>query len=364
MTIPARPSKAIVLFGVICLAALTASRVHADQVTAKGTVLQGKVTGVSATGVTLETDYGKGAIEIPWKNVEDVTTEGSVQVLYGEGETITAPLRGYRDGKLLVGSDVATATAIDPSALTVGTAIGAAGPGWQDRMRDYWRYWDGSFDVGFNLQDATTDTTGFSIGFATVRTKAPTRFTLAGNYRYGTQKPKDETQTITEDRAFGLVRGDYDLTKRLYAFASGDATYDAIQHLSIRGVPKLGLGYTVWEEKLDEKRRNFVSVEAGGAYVYEAFFGPEHDDFFAVAFGAAAGYYLPYGAIFSARVDYLPSVSDFTGDYLLRGEAGLTLPVVDPIALKLGILDEYDSTPAEGTDGNALYFTSALSLLW
>jgi hypothetical protein len=148
MMIPARPSRIIILLGMACAAALAARRAHADQVTAKGTVLQGKVTGVSAAGVTLETDYGKGAIEIPWKNIEDVTTEGNVQVLYGEGETTTAPLRGYRDGKLLVGSDAATATAIDPSALTVGTPLGAEGPqlagpdarllallGWQLRCR-------------------------------------------------------------------------------------------------------------------------------------------------------------------------------------------------------------------------------------
>ena len=60
----------------------------------------------------------------------------------------------------------------------------------------------------------------------------------------------------------------------------------------------------------------------------------------------------------------MPAIEDFTGDYLLRGAAGLTLPVVDPIAVKLGILDEYDSTPADGAQANALYFTSALSLLW
>jgi hypothetical protein len=164
------------------------------------------------------------------------------------------------------------------------------------------------------------------------------------------------------------VRGDYELTARFYSFASGDATYDAIQRLSIRGVPKLGLGYLVWEEKLDETRRNFFSVEAGGAWVYEKYFrdprDQDHRDFFAVFFGAGVGYYLPYGAIFSAHVDYLPAIEDFTGDYLLRGEAGLTLPVVDPIAVKLGILDEYDSTPADGAQANALYFTSALSLLW
>ena len=51
MTIPASSSRTLFLLGIVCAAALAAGRAHADQVTAKGTVLQGKVTGVSSTGV-------------------------------------------------------------------------------------------------------------------------------------------------------------------------------------------------------------------------------------------------------------------------------------------------------------------------
>jgi hypothetical protein len=346
-------------------ALLAAATVHADEVTSKGTVLRGKITGVTSSGVTMETEYGKGEIAIKWEDVQDLKSDANFQVLYGDGETATAPLRGLEDGKLLVGSDAP----VDTKTVVAGNPIGD-GLGWRDRMRDYWRYWDGSLDAGFNLQEATTDTLGFYTGFTTIRTKKPTRFTLAANYRYSTQQPKGEDKSTIEDRAFGLVRGDYDLTERFYVFASGDATYDAIQELSIRGVPKLGVGYVLWQEQLDEARRNFVAVEAGGAWVYENYFkpiypgGPEDQNFFAVAFGAAAAYYLPYGAVFTSRLDYLPAIDDFTGDYLLRGEAALVLPVVDPLAVKLGVLDEYDSTPAEGTDNNSFYFTSALSLLW
>ena len=39
--------------------------------------------------------------------------------------------------------------------------IGAGGLTWQDKMRSYWRYWDGSADVGLNYQQATVDTLGF-----------------------------------------------------------------------------------------------------------------------------------------------------------------------------------------------------------
>ncbi len=344
------------------LVATTAAR--ADQVTVKGTVLRGKITAISSSCVTLETEYGKGAIAIDWKDVENLESDDSFQVLYGDGRATEAPLRGFTDGKLLLGTEAEAAAPIDVKDVFAGVPVGPGGPGFRDRLRDYWRYWDGSFDAAANVQKATTDTVGFLLGFGTTRTKDPTRLILGANYRYSTQKEKDEDKSTIEDRAYGLIRGEYSITPRVYGFASGDATYDAIQELSIRGVPKLGLGYLVWEEKLDDTKRNFVSVEAGGAWVYEAYFGPDHNNFFALALGAAAGYHLPFGAHFGWRVDYLPAVDDFLNDYLLRNELALTLPLLDPIAAKLSLVDEYDSTPSEDSDKNSLYFTSGLSVLW
>ena len=75
------------------------------------------------------------------------------------------------------------------------------------------------------------------------------------------------------------MRGEYDLTQRLLAFGSADAEYDAIQDLSVRAVPKAGLGYKLYETKTD-----FFQVEGGGAYVYQRYFGGDTEDYFAIAF--------------------------------------------------------------------------------
>lgn len=362
----------------VALALLLAAAVAAgDEVTSKGTVLKGKITGLSGTGLTLEPEYGKGALAIKWEDVEDVRSDAAFQVLYGDGLELDAPLQGITGGKLLVGSDATSATAIAIEDLHSAVPIGADGLTWQDRMRSYWRYWDGSADFAFSMQQATTDTNGMVIGFATSRTKAPTRLLLGANYRYATQKQRGESRETIEDRAFGSLRGEYDLSKRLFAFASGDTTYDAIQRLSIRGVPKAGLGYTIWEEQLEETKRNFLAAEAGGAWVYEKFFtgtcrsgGADipgcstENNYFAVAFGAAAGYYLPYNAYIGWRLDYLPAVDDFANDFLLRNALELTLPLIDPIAAKFSLIDEYDNTPAEDTDNNNLYLAFGLSVGW
>ncbi len=73
---------------------------------------------------------------------------------------------------------------------------------WADieNLKTDWRYWDGNFDLGFNLQQATTNTTGFLLGLRTVRSKDPMQFTLGANYRYGTEKKKGQERSTATRR--------------------------------------------------------------------------------------------------------------------------------------------------------------------
>jgi hypothetical protein len=331
----------------------------ADEVTSKGTVMRGKVAMLSGAGVTFAPEYGKGTLVIKWENIEDLRSDGSFQVLYGDNQESDGPLQGFSAGKLSVGG-----AEVDVATIYSGVPISAAGLSCRDRMRSAWRYWNGNFDVGLNVQQSTTDTTGFLLGFGTVRTKDPTKLTLGANYRYGTEKRQGESKTTTQDQLFGLIREDYSFTPRFYGYGSGDATYDGIQHLSIRGVPKAGIGYVFWQEKLAEEKRNFLQGEVGPGWVYERYFGGSNSDYFAIALGALAGYYLPYGAHFDWRLDYLPAVDNYTKDYLLRTEGGLTAPLIEPISAKFVVRDEYDSQPAAGAKRNNLFLTLGLSLVW
>jgi uncharacterized protein DUF481 len=94
------------------------------------------------------------------------------------------------------------------------------------------------------------------------------------------------------------------------------------------------------------------------------YFGGSDKDYFALAFGAMAGYYLPLGAHFDWRLDYLPAVDNFTTDYLLRTEAALTAPLIDPVSAKFIVRDEYNNTPAMDAKRNSLFLTLGLSVIW
>jgi len=336
-----------------------AAQALADEVVSKGTRLQGKVKGVSSKGLTFESDYGIGTIEMKWEDVEEVTTDGSLQVLYGEEEELDAPIRGKRGTAIVVGEqEVETAT------IFTGVSISDAGPSWQDRLRSSWRYWDGNFDLGFNYQQSTTNTTGLTVAFATTRKKGRTRLSIGAGYRYSTEKKQGQSSSTIQDELKGIIRGEYDITDRWYGFASVDGEYDGIERLSIRTVPKGGVGYTIWQEDLDDKRQNFLKAEAGIGWVYQRYFGGVDDNYFTVAFGALATYYLPYDSKFDWRFDYLPAVDDWANNYLLRNTASLTIPMFDPISAKFSLMDEYNNKPAAGAAHNSLYITIGFSLAW
>ena len=321
----------------------------ADEVTVKGTVLRGTIVSANDAKIELETEYGTGKISIAFEDIQDIKTDSRFIVLYGDKGEASGRIVGFKDGRLLVGTDPATATPVAVAginrvhpAATYETSV--LGP-----LRSEFAYWRGSFDLGFGLTQSTVDSSTFFTGFRADRIEKPTRLMLQAAYRYGTEKARGSDSTTVQDNIRGLVRGEYDLTRRLLAFGAADAEYDAIQDLSVRAVPKAGLGYKLYETKTD-----FFQVEGGGAYVYQRYFGGDTEDYFAIAFGAATGLTLPYGARFEARADYLPAIDDWMNTYLLRGEAALIVPMIRALSFKASVVNVYNNAPAADTDRNSL----------
>lgn len=354
----------------LALLVATASASHADRLVAKGTTLSGAVHAISSAGVEFTPDFATDPMLVPWENIDEFESETTYQVLYGDDEEVDAPVTAYRDGRLVVGE-----VEVDPASLVSVVALEDGEPSFLDRTRSTWRYWHGGFDVGFNLQQATSDSLGFLVALNTTRSTDRTRLILGAAYRYLEQRDPDNTPPKTKrvnDSVAGAVRGEYDFTERIYGFASSDALYDAVQNLSLRAVPKLGAGYVLWKREPKEGVRDFLQVEAGGGWVYEKYMdngtppGPfvGHEDYFTVVFGAAAAVLLPRGMAFDWRFDYLPSVDDFAGDYVVRTVAGLTVPLIAPVSARFSVADTYDSTPSGDAKKNSLNVDTALSLVW
>lgn len=348
--------RACALALALTFAAAPAARAE-DRVTVKGDVLRGTVHGIEGGKLKLETVYG-GELAIPLEDVDALEAGGSFFVFYGEEGEIPARIAGVEDGKLLVGPPdrlrrvpFGDLYAVIPADEVNGSTLAL----WKYRMR----YWSANFDLGAAYTQATTDTFAFNQALKVERNTDLTRFVVGESYRYGTEKKRDENKNVTLNELKGNLRGEYNLTERLFVFANGEGEHNAIQRLSYRFIPSGGLGY-----KLIKTPDTTLQVESGGAGIFERFYGRDREESASIVFGAELTSKLPFGAKLHARVDYLPSLEDWANDYLVRSHASLEYPLMEYVNVKFGVSDDYDNTPADDTERNQFTTTAALSLVW
>jgi hypothetical protein len=364
---PAHPLR--FLFTALALALPVAAL--ADEIVVKDAPMSGKVVGVNADGLEVETTYGKGNVLVKYEDVTSLRTDEPFVVVTGDEGKVTGKLVGVRDGdKLLVGEDEASAQAI-----AVGTLFpSGTKEKWDSsslrRAKALFRYWNAHYDLAFGATDSTINSVTLLTGFEVERRKDRTRLLTNASWRYGTKDDPDDDngESTTENEVLGGLRGEYDLTKRIYTFASGSAEYDEVEHLSLRAIPKAGFGVHILRvEASPGKPKYFWDADVGGAWVYEDFFGDGQNDpnrYAAVAFGTDIFLTLPLGMTFTSRGEYLPAVDDWQDDYLLRGKATLAFPMSEWLSLTSSVIDTYDNTPAEDTDQNSLTLTAGLSLVF
>jgi putative salt-induced outer membrane protein YdiY len=338
----------------------------ADRVTVKGTVLEGTVKSVSGKSVVMSTVYGKGDLTIPTEDVSAIETD--------------APFHVYKADD---GTAVGRVVDISPAAVTVAALDGGKSEVPFDQVqaapRDYGSeasvlerhrlerpWWSGNFDASLSTTEGTTDTTSLHVGLGVKRERGPSRLLFGASYIRGTTKEEfpdpgeSGSEEVTANEVRGWLRQEYDLTKRVFGFGSFEAEHDGVEELSYRLIPKVGAGY-----KLIDDDTTYFAVDAGPSYVYEKFYDDSINNYFAIAFGAESRVKLPWnGASWFARVDYLPSITDWRNDYRLRGETGVLVPLFDPVHFKATLVDEYNSQPSENTASNTLKSLLGLSLVY
>lgn len=350
----------------------------ADRVTVKGAVLEGKVKAISRKQIVMETIYGKGDLTIKTADVTAIETDVPFHVFKSDD-----------------GTAVGRVVALTPDAVTLAPAEGApteipfdavqaaprdVGPdaNWFARRGVESPWWRSTWDFALSATESTIDSSSLALGFGATRERGPSRLRLGASYLRATSQddftkrladdpmtPEDESllkedgsETITASQLRGFLRQEYDLSKRVFGFGSLEAEHDGVEALSYRLIPKLGAGY-----KLVDREESYLAFDAGLAFVYESFYGPNHNSYPAIAFGGEHRWTLPIlDAKWYSRVDYLPSIADPFDDYRLRGETGFLVPLLEQLSFKASLVDDYNALPAEDTSANTLTTLLGLSL--
>ncbi len=335
----------------------TASSARADRLVVKGDTLQGTVQSITKQEIVLETIYGDGELVIAVEDVESIETEAPFHVLHGDDVRTIGPVVGLTPDAIVVAEPGAAPVELAFQDVYVARRDPGPEASLLERAPVGLPYWSGDFELAFSATQATDDTLALGTGLRLRRERGPHETNTGITYRLSQQKLQGESNDTTANELRGFLRHEYDFAARWFAFGAADAEYDEIESLSLRTVPRLGVGYRVYESDAFS-----FSVDGGGAYVYERFFGGDTNQFPALSLGATSDWDLSLlGAHWRNRLDYTPSLEAFIDDYLVRFESTLSIPMWEAISLRLSLVNLYDSTPAEGNDENSLSTQLGLS---
>ena len=328
-----------------------------DTVVVKGTTLKGNVLKIGRKGIEFETQYGRGTIHIRFEDLEDIETEGLYLILFEDDREVKGRIVGIEYGHLLVGEEPASATRVPIQTLVAGVSYREAEKSFIYRLRHKYRYWRAHFDLGLEWEEGAVDKRKITLGLGINRRKVPTRLFCAFDYKYETTETQEEIETVDKDEFQGLILGEYDLRKKVFLFVLPAAERDEPRGISFRAYPTGGIGY-----RFLESDKGLVQLQLGAGYVYESFGSFGRNEYVCWHISMEGRYEFWRGIELGSRIMYLPGVRRFREDRLFRWEVDFTVPVVDPLAMKVKFTGVHDNNPSPEVGDNKTTMNVALSL--
>ncbi len=225
-------------------------------------------------------------------------------------------------------------------------------PVWYNPLSWIGPYWNGSFSVGINGSNGTTDAFNIQTGFELSRETEITNWDTELRYN----KAESNSQETAHNALFQTVLDRKFAHPRWTWFNKLGLEYDEFKNFDLRLFINTGLGYTFIDNEKTQLRGRF------GSGVSREFGGDDDDYKPEAVFGFDFAHQLTERQRFTATVDYYPSWEDFS-DYRLVTDIGweLLLDQATNLSLKVGVIDRYDSTPGD-SDPNSVDYS--VLLLW
>ena len=364
--------------GLICLALifLAASLANADQVTLKnGDRLTGKIVTGDGKTLLLKTEF-TGDVTIQWDAIATMESADTVYLTLKDGTKLSGKVT-TQDGKFVVASP-ATAVAPNVPAATKDTIVAVRNDAEQkaydlaaERMAHpkFTYFWGGLFDTGLALTRGNSSTTTFTLASKAVRETPRDKLTLYGNYIYGkdSSTPPDRT---TANAVNAGIRGDLNLTPRVFVFALADYQTNALQHLDLRQSYGGGFGFHVIKTE-----RTLFDVFGGITYQRDEFgqyvlLGPPPTVISASASNSVAAIVgeefdmkLNKRSSFTERLSLYPNLSN-GGDFRSQFDATLVTQFKAWLSWQVTFSDSYINYPPPGLKSNDLLLSTGLRVTW
>jgi putative salt-induced outer membrane protein YdiY len=229
------------------------------------------------------------------------------------------------------------------------------------------------FDSGLALTRGNSSTASYTLSAKAIRETSRDKLTLYSTYVYASDNTIVPSRTTANAIRAGL-RGDLDISPRVFVFAFADYETNELQNLDLRQVYGGGLGY-----HLVKTDRTVFDVFGGFSYDRDAFssysitnpappppltFIPAIVQNSAEALvGEEFDSQLSKRSILTERFSFFPNLSH-TGQYRLQFDAALATQLKNWLSWQVTFSDRYITYPPPGLKGNDLLLSTGLRVIW
>jgi putative salt-induced outer membrane protein YdiY len=341
----------------------------ADQVTLKnGDRLTGTIVKSDAKTLLMKTDLA-GDVNIQWDAVTSIVSSQTLHLALKDGQTVVGTVT-TTDGKFEVATkDTGAVTASKDAVVNVrDDAEQKAYDDQIDRLRHphLTDFWSGLLDTGLSLTRGNSESLTYSLAGKAARTTEQDKISVYTTAIY-TDSTVNGVSSTTAHAIRGGIRGDLNVSNKLFVFGFTDFEYDQFQDLDLRNVVGGGLGYHVIKSK-----STTFDVFAGGDFDQD-FFGAIAATATTPAMPAVTRKYgeVVTGETFNAKINnrttiteqfsLYPNVSS-TGSYRFQFDATAATKLKNWLSWQVTYSDRFLSNPLPGFKTNDLILSTGVRL--
>ena len=211
--------------------------------------------------------------------------------------------------------------------------------------------WTGEAQLGVDLLFSERNRQLYSGRLKT--TYAHSRFRNLLDYQFSYGRTEG---VLSDNRMYGSMKSDYDLTRKFYVYNLGGAGYDEIRRIDLHYEAGPGVGYHLI------KRTNFVlNTEAGINYQLQERADDTRSEIFFYRFAEDITWKINARLSLDEKFEFFPRVQNW-GQYRFRFESNIRYALVNKFAFIVTVLDQYDSAPPEGVPQNDLQVRSSIGV--
>ena len=304
--------------------------ISADEIHLKnGDRITGNIISMENDELVLKTSYA-GTITIKWKDVENFSTDGHIDVILGDGTRLKGATAKPHDGKVAFSIKQAHPLTFEPDQVK---AINPKPPEPSVKL-------SGRVNVGINVSKGNSDAETYHTDGEFVASTVKNRFTAG--IEYDLKKDDDKT---TEDKSRAYTKYDHFLDDKWYFLLNLSLDQDKVADLNLKTTAGAGIGYRFFETPITN-----LSLEAGPSYVNKDYETAEDESFMAARWALNFDrYFLDKTIQFFHFHEGLIGLED-SEEVSVLSRTGLRVPVYKQFKATLQYNFDWDNAPSPGKE--------------